>query len=114
MQTKSNIQLIREACELANGYKDGLMNLMEKYTIEDSIFVYRNGQIYEATKGYFECVAEYDNVYEAIRECWGKFGTMGIRIINNDHFEAGNIHQFLNECSKEHKVLCIDNLESVR
>lgn len=114
MQTKSNIQLIREACELANNYRDGLVNIMEKYTIEDSIFVYRNGQVFEATKGYFEIVKEYDNITDAIRECRGKFNTMGIRIINNDHFEVGILHDNLSECSKENKVLCIDNLETVR
>lgn len=114
MQTKSNIQLIREACELANYYKDGLVNLMEKYTIDDSIFVYKNGQIYEATKGYFECVAEYDNLADAVRECWGRFDTMGIRILNNKRFEAGVLRNMLSECSKDKKVLCIDNLETVR
>lgn len=114
MQTKSNIQLIREACELANYYKDGLVNLMEKYTIEDSIFVYKNGQIYEATKGYFECIAEYDNLADAVRECWGRFDTTGIRILNNTRFEVGVLHNMLSECSKEKKVLCIDNLETVR
>lgn len=114
MQTKSNIQLIREACELANNYRDGLVNLMEKYTIEDSIFVYRNGQVFEATKGYFEIVKEYDNIADAIRECWGNFGAMGIRIINNTKFEVGILRNMLSECSKEKKVLCIDNLETVR
>jgi hypothetical protein len=114
MQTKSNIQLIREACELANYYRDGLVNLMEKYTIEDSIFVYRNGQVFEATKGYFEVTKEYDNIADAVRECWGNFGTMGIRIINNTDFEVGVLRNTLNECSKENKVLCIDNLETVR
>jgi hypothetical protein len=106
--------MIREACELANNYRDGLVNLMEKYTIEDSIFVYRNGQVFEATKGYFEVTKEYDNIADAVRECWGNFNTMGIRIVNNERFEAGVIRQFLSECSKDNKVMCIDNLESIR
>ena len=114
MQTKSNIQLIREACEYASNYKEGLNNLMNKFTIEDSIFVYKNGQLYEATQGYFELVSEHNNLDEAVKACWGKFDTTGIRIVNNEKFAVGNIHKFLNECSDESAVFCINNLQSVR
>lgn len=113
MQTKSNIQLIREACELANNYKDGLHNLMEKYNIEDSIFVYKNSQVFEVTKGYFESVKEYDNLADAVRECWGKFDKMGIRIQNNTAFSVGHIHKYLNDCTTGSKIFCIDNLQSI-
>ena len=113
MQTKSNIQLIREACELANNYKDGLNNLMEKYNIEDSIFVYKNSQVFEVTKGYFESVKEYDNLADAVRECWGQFDTMGIRIQNNSIFEVGRIRKFVNECTTGSKILSIDNLQLI-
>jgi hypothetical protein len=114
MQTKSNIQLIREACEYASNYKDALNNLMDKFTIEDSVFVCKNGKVYEATQGYFELVAEYDNLNEAIKSCWGKFDTMGVRIEDNKKFSVGNIHKFINECSEDSKVFCISNFQSIR
>ena len=41
MQTKSKIQLIRESLAMASDYREGLENLMNKYTIEDSVFVYK-------------------------------------------------------------------------
>ena len=40
MLTKSKIQLIQESIKVANDFKTGLENIMEKYTIEDSIFMY--------------------------------------------------------------------------
>ena len=39
MQTKSKIQIIGEALNEAHMCKDSIMSLMDRYTIEDSIFV---------------------------------------------------------------------------
>ena len=43
MLTKSKIQLLKEHYAIANDYREGLENLMNKYLIEDSVFVYKNG-----------------------------------------------------------------------
>jgi hypothetical protein len=45
MLTKSKIQLLKERYEIANNYREGLENLMDKYIIEDSVFIYMNGMV---------------------------------------------------------------------
>lgn len=112
MLTKSKIQLIKEGIEIRNNYKDGLSNLMEKYTIEDSIFVYRNG-LFEVTSGYFEEINQFDTLNEAISSC-EDISKVGIRILNNDKFVTGYVKQFLSECSQDAKILDIETLFEVR
>lgn len=113
MQTKSKIQLIREQLELKENFKMGLESLMEKYNIEDSIFIYK-GQVYEATKGYFEVTNTFDNVDAAIKECLASPDCMGVRVINNKEFSAGYIRQTLMECSQNNTVLDINTLIEIR
>lgn len=114
MQTKSNIQLIGEICQMANNYKDSIDNLMEKYTIEDSIFVYRDNELFEAVKGYFIPVKQYDNLADAVRECWGNFHCMGIRVENNEKFTAGRIKNLISECTSDERVFDIEKLVDLR
>lgn len=105
--------MIKEGFEIANSYRNSLQELMEKYNIEDSIFVYKNGQVFEATKGYFEVVNEYDNLADAIRECVQDMNNMGIRIVNNTSFTAGYIRKYITECSKDNKVMDINTLTNI-
>jgi len=114
MFTKSRIQMIKEGFEIANSYRNSLQELMEKYIIEDSIFVYKNGQVFEATKGYFEVVNEYDNLADAIRECVQDMNNMGIRIVNNTSFTVGYIRKTISECSNESSIMDINNLFEIR
>lgn len=113
MQTKSKIQLIREALAMASDYREGLENLMNKYTIEDSVFVY-NGMVHEATQGYFVVKSTHENIMEAIRNCNGDFINNGIRIINNKEFVVGEIKRNLVDCNKESKIFDINRLTDVR
>ena len=114
MWTKSKIQLIKESIELMNDYKSGLENLMNKYTIEDSIFVYNNGMVHEATQGYFVETSKHDNILEAIKSCNNDFSSNGIRIIENKEFIVGHIKKNLVECSQDNKVFDINRLTDIR
>ena len=106
MLTKSKIQLIREGLETLNDFRIGLENLMEKYNIQDSIFGYSNKGVYEVSNGYFEILQEYDNLKDAVRECYNSLDKKAIRIVNNNKFEVGEIHMLRSECG-EGKVLNI-------
>ena len=110
MQTKSNIQLIKEAINLRNSFKDSLNNLMDKYTIEDSVFMY-NGGVKEVCKGYFEVIAENDSLQTSINEMTDV--NEAIRIINNEKFQRGIVHQFLNECTEGSQIFDIESIEEL-
>ena len=106
MLTKSKIQLIRESFEILNDFRNGLENLMEKYNIQDSIFGYSDNGVYEVSNGYFEVIKEYNNLEDAIKECYNSLDKKAIRIINNNIFEVGEIHSLRSECGNG-KVLNI-------
>lgn len=112
MQTKSNIQLIKESIAIKEAAKTSLNNLMDKYTIEDSVFAFKNGIMYECTDGYFEVISEYDNVNEAVKNA--DVNSQSIRVINNTIFQVGNVHTILTECASDNKVFDLNRLESVR
>lgn len=108
MYTKSKIQLINEALLLKSEFESGLKNIMEKYQVEDSIFIY-NKNVYEATKGYFVINEEYSDLHEAISNC--NIFQQGIRIIDNSKYQVGYIFNSLSECPKDKQILDIDCLE---
>ena len=114
MWTKSMIQMIRESCEVMSDYHKQLNDLMEKYNIEDNIFIYRNGVINEVRKGYFEVYNTYNTLNEALKGCNGQFNSMGIRISDNQSFQVGYVREFLSECSEDSVVLDINNMVDVR
>lgn len=111
MFTKSKIQQITETLECKNSFKEGLNQLMEKYNIEDSIFVFVNGQAKEVTKGYFTIKEEYDNLKDAVSNC--DITSNGIRIMENSKFQIGCIYGLLSACPKDDKILDISNIEYV-
>ena len=111
MQTKSNIQLIKEAITLKNSLKDSISNIMEKYTIEDSVFSWKKGLL-ECTDGYFEVISEHDTLEAAISE--SNVYIHSIRVINNNNFQVGVIHSLISECNKDNKVFDLKRLENVR
>lgn len=112
MQTKSNIQLIKESIQLKNSIKESLNNIMDKYTVEDSVFMWRNG-LNECTQGYFEVVSEFENLNEAIAVL--NVNTQGIRILNNTTFQVGNIYSSIVECKDStNQILDINLLETIR
>ena len=114
MLTKSKIQLLKEHYAIANDYREGLENLMNKYLIEDSVFVYKNGMVYEATQGYFIKAAEYDSLMEAISNCNDSFEKNGIRITNNEKFMVGKIESQLSNCPTDSSIFDINHLTDIR
>ena len=114
MWTKSKIQLIAESIEVMKDYREGLENLMDNYMIEDSVFIYNNGMVHEATQGYFVEISKHDNLMDAIRTCNSDFISKGIRVIENKMFVVGHIKNNLIECSNENKVFDINRLTDIR
>lgn len=112
MNTKSIIQQIFEAFQLKNTFKIALEKLMDKYTIEDSVFLFKNGTLHEATEGYFEVEKEFDSLNEAISNC--NVHTNGIRVTNNSKFTVGSIRKTISECNSEAQVFDLDRLENIR
>lgn len=110
MQLKSKIQLIQERLMRKNSFIEGLNNIMEKYTIEDSVFSYENSHLMEVCKGYFELDCEYESLTEAMKEM--DIDNQSIRIINNDTFQVGSVRRFISECG-EGKVFDLELLENV-
>lgn len=111
MYTKSIIQQTVEAMQVKADFAVAVNRLMEKYNIEDSVFVFRNGAIQEVVEGYFVTENEYENISEAIAACDVK--TMGIRIMGNT-FQTGTIAAKISECAADKKVFDLKRLEDVR
>lgn len=110
MYTKSLIQQNIENIRLKESFNDGLNNLMDKYNIEDSIFIY-NGSVKEVTNGYFVESKEFDNLKDAINNY---DINMGIRIMENERFQIGYIYNQLSQCPKDSHILDIQVYENVR
>jgi hypothetical protein len=104
MWTKSKIQLIKENLNYKDNFRNAIDSLMEKYTIEDSIFTYKN-ELFEVTRGYFDHVNNYNSLNEAINNIGDG---MVIRVKNNQEFEIGYLRTYLNEC-KSDRILDINN-----
>lgn len=111
MFTKSIIQQTVEAFQTKNQFKSAIAQLMEKYNIEDSVFVFRNGSMHEVVEGYFVTENNYDNLDEAISAC--NVNTMGIRIMGTK-YQTGTIHNKISECSTDKQVFDLKRLENVR
>ena len=95
MQTKSNIQLLREQMLLKETFKNAIADLMESYTIEDNFFTMReDGYMKEETTGYFNSSSTYTKLDEAVSAM--SKGQV-VRVINNERFEVGNIYKKLSD-----------------
>lgn len=113
MYTKSIIQQNVENLKAKNNFRTAMESLMDKYTIEDSVFIAdKSGNIFEATMGYFVVDNEYNNIQEAISSC--NINNMCVRIINNEKFQVGTLNMSLNECDKTKNVFDLSRLENVR
>jgi hypothetical protein len=112
MYTKSIIQQTVESMRAKDSLRTAIEHLMEKYNIEDSVFVLKNGFMHEVVEGYFVTENDYNNLDEAISAC--DINTMGIRVMGNN-FQTGKIYNRLSECvDTEKKVFDLKRLENVR
>jgi len=93
MQTKSNIQLIREGLALREASANNIKAFMEKYTIEDSYFGITS-EVSEYTHGYFVVEHEYTDIDEAISNM---SLNQVIRIIENKRFQIGERFEKLSD-----------------
>ena len=112
MYTKSIIQQTVEILKAKDNYRSAIEDLMEKYNIEDSVFVFKNGSLYEATEGYFNVDSVYDSLTRAISE--SDINTMAIRVMNNKIFQTGKLYKTISECSEDSQVFDLYCLTAVR
>ena len=112
MYTKSIIQQTVEAIRAKENFKAAIENLMEKYNIEDSVFVLKNGFIHEAVEGYFNVDFVYDSLDKAISE--SDSNNLAIRVMNNKVFQTGKLYSTLSECKEDASVLDLYRLTAVR
>jgi hypothetical protein len=63
----------------------------------------------EATKGYFVTTEdkEYNTLNEAIKNC--NIQSQGIRVINNERFQVGDVVRHFSECDKEKTIMDIES-----
>ena len=104
MQTKSNIQLIRENLAVRDAFKQNLESFMDKWMVEDAFFTPSKkvlGGAEENTKGYFVFEHEYNNFNEAISNMDGNHT---IRIINNKRFQVGRVYEKLSEAKGDRVI----------
>ena len=101
MQTKSNIQLVKEALQYKESFKESLTTLTDKYLVENSTFSF-NGSLNEVVNGYFVVENEYDSLIEAMGNL-----TPGesVRIINNDKFQIGGVYEKLSDTPEDKTVI---------
>ena len=111
MYTKSIIQQTIEKLHEKDSFRIAIENLMEKYNIEDSVFVFKNGNMREVVEGYFTTEVDYTDLAEAISNCDTK--TMAIRVIGNN-FQVGTVHTNISECPENKKVFDLQSLENIR
>ena len=111
MYTKSIIQQTVEAMHVKSNFKAAIESLMEKYNIEDSVFVLKNGFLHEAVTGYFAVEADFTSLDEAVSAC--DVNTMGIRVMG-DNFQTGKLHNTISECAENKKVFDLSRLEDIR
>ena len=119
MQTKSNIQLIREGLAVREAFKDNIKNFMEKYTIEDNYFgpsckvsttgIKETHSMTEYTHGYFVFEHEYTDIDTAVSNMSLNHV---IRIIDNKRFQVGKIYEKLSDAKGE-TVIDITNSNQI-
>lgn len=111
MYTKSIIQQRVESLRAKDNFRVAIEQLLEKYNIEDSVFVMNNGSLKEVVEGYFAVEQEFDVLSEAVSAC--DMGVMGIRVIG-DKYQTGRIHNRISECADDKKVFDLSRLEDIR
>lgn len=110
MYTKSIIQQTVEKIQAKNNFRVALEQLLEKYNVEDSVFVMKNGVLHEVVEGYFAIEGNYETLTEAISAC--DMSCMGVRILGGI-YQTGKIHTRISECESDKKIFDLSRLENV-
>ena len=105
MQTKSEIQMIKESLEMKENFRKGLSVLIDKYLVEDSILSYDGVKIRDNKTGYFVVENEYQSLEDAMKN----FDlNNSIRIIENEIFQVGKVYDKLSSIkNKDNKIIDI-------
>ena len=111
MYTKSIIKQTVEKLNEKDSFRIAIENLMEKYNIEDSVFVFKKGNMREVVEGYFATENDYTDLSEAISNCDTQ--TMAIRVIG-EKFQVGTIYTKLCDCPEDKKIFDLQVLENIR
>ena len=101
MQTKSNIQLVREALAIRESFRKELQSFMDKWMIMDSYFEINSGAPKEHEKGYFVFEHEYNTFDEAISNM---SLDQTIRIIENKRFQIGKVYEKISEAEGDRVI----------
>lgn len=81
MQTKSKIQLIREALEGRAAFCDQLISLTSQYNITNSVFICRGGNVQTCSEGLFQPSREFQDVQTALQNM--DVRSQAIQVIGN-------------------------------
>ena len=111
MYTKSIIQQTIERLHEKDSFRIAIENLMEKYNIEDSVFVFKKGNMREVVEGYFVTDSDYTNLADAISACDPQ--TMAIRVIG-ENFQVGTVHTKLCEFESNKRIFDLQVLENIQ
>jgi hypothetical protein len=115
MDTMSKIQKQRLLIESLGEFQTALNSMMDKYLIEDSIFIYKNSSLFEVTKGYFVQIGESEDLKEVLSMIkYEDYNKVGIRVLENEKFQLGWIKSSLYECSNDETVFDIDRMLNIR
>lgn len=101
MQTKSNIQLLRESLKNRESFKDSVKSLIDRYLVEDSYIGFDGKYIKEYTKGYFVIENEFDNIDQAVDAMSNGWV---LRIIENKTFQIGRIYDKLSDAKGDNII----------
>ena len=113
--TMSKIQLAAKFIEEVHCFECALNNITDKYLVEDNIFSFKNGELFEISRGYFVTIGEADTL-KGVWNCLqnNSLNNVGVRIIGNSKYQVGYIRNTLLECSNDDNVYDINRMSSVR
>ena len=98
MQTKSNIQLVREALAVKEAFCNVLEQLTDKYIVKNSVFEFDGRNLSEVTSGYMTVKGEYSSLNEAFKNY--QIGD-AVRIIENSTYQLGKVYKTLSEANSD-------------
>lgn len=116
MNTRSSISYMIDIIENISSMNKQLNMLMEKYQIKDNIFTFKNNSLDEVTSGYFQVVEESNDLDHLVKRYFTESTkcVRGIRIMDNNKYQLGEVHNHLHECQEGSSVFDVECNESVR
>ena len=100
--------MIIEELHKKSSFENNMNELMEKYTITDSVFSNKDGKAVENVTGYFVKENEFEDLPEAMK----KFNSyeQSVRIMENKKFQTGKVYKTYESCPEGSSILDLDNM----